>query len=412
MRESEHFKALQRHLTDRRSRLDRAVWWLRESLRGLRARLRARRDHGAPTHCDVLLIHPSEKSRRQGRKNALLEALRRAGLRVEETVAGDDRAALRRRHLRPPPRPVPAPLYTSAARAADLLARYRARVILTERNGWPVSTFLRAFRPPETRVLHLAHGILSDQSSKLRFHDFDYYAVFGNSSLEYLCRGEPGFGRTDVLFAGPYFPLPAPRTPATAPSKALLFLGAGPDEEDSDGYRHSCELARQWLAAHPDWTLWVRPHPRGTGKPWRTWAADNAAVRLRPEGESLSEAMASIAAVWSGYTTAIIDCAVAGVPVIVLGQHRDYFECERFGVPRVTDQKGLEVAMASLDGGAADWAATLAAFAGHHIEYREQPVASLAETIMTLVEGRPPAPAASLPEARAAELTARKTATS
>ncbi|MBL7250686.1 hypothetical protein [Alloalcanivorax marinus] len=392
MRDDPHFKALQRHLTAHRPAPDRAIWWLRESLRGLWARGLSRNPPVTPHACDVLLVHPSEKSRRLGRKAALLDALRQAGLSVAETVAGDDRRA-----LRPPPRPVPAPLYAAAAHACDLLARHRARVILTERNGSPVSTFLRAFRPPQTRILHLAHGILSDQSSKLRFHDFDYYAVFGNSSLEYLRQGEPGFGDTQVLFAGPYFPLPAPRDPATAPSKALLFLGAGPDEEDGDAYRQSCELARQWLAAHPDWTLWVRPHPRGSGRPWRDWAGSDLAIRMRPEGETLEQAMAAITAVWSGYTNAIIDCAIAGVPVMVLGQHPDYFQCERFGLPRVTTPQGLEQAMASLNGDGRDWAARLDAFARHHIEHRERPVASLADTIVALARGKAPTPVASLP---------------
>ena len=397
MRDDPHFKALQHHLTARRSAPDRAAWWLRESLRGLWARCRTRRQAVTPRECDVLLIHPSEKSRRQGRKNDLLAALRQAGLSVEEAVAGDDRQALRQRHLRPPPQPVPAPLYIAAARAADLLSRYRARVILTERNGSPVSTFLRAFRAPETRILHLAHGTLSAQSSKLWFHDFDYYAVFGNSSLEYLQEGEPGFGATEVLFAGPYFPLPTPRDPSAAPTKALLFLGAGPDEENCDAYQQSCELARQWLAAHPDWTLWVRPHPRGAGQPWCDWAGTNPAIRMRPEGETLEQAMAEITAVWSGYTNAIIDCAIAGVPVMVLGAHPDYFQCQRFGLPRVTDQEGLEQAMASLKGGEADWAARLDAFARHHIEHRERPVASLADTIVGLARGETPATVASLP---------------
>ena len=224
-----HFKALAQHLAQR-GPSGASVWWLRESLRGIYGRLRLRREPTTPRVCDVLLIHPSEKSRRQGRKTTLLAELRGAGLIVEETVATDNKEALRQRRLRPPLYSVPLPLYLSAARAADLLANYKAKVILTERNGWPTSTFLRAFRDSDTRIIHLAHGVLSDQSSRLRYHDYDYYAVFGRSSLDYLRKGKPGFGDTLALLAGPYFPLPEKRE-VVPESRCLLFVGAGPEEE-------------------------------------------------------------------------------------------------------------------------------------------------------------------------------------
>ena len=125
-----HFKALAQHLAQR-GPSGASVWWLRESLRGIYGRLRLRREPTTPRVCDVLLIHPSEKSRRQGRKTTLLAELRGAGLIVEETVATDNKEALRQRRLRPPLYSVPLPLYLRAARAADLLANYKAKVILT-----------------------------------------------------------------------------------------------------------------------------------------------------------------------------------------------------------------------------------------------------------------------------------------
>ena len=384
-----HFQALLRHLDGRRAGWRAAFRRLRDGLRGRLAALRANRDTVTAEPCDVLLIHPSEKSRRLNRKAPLLASLRQRGLVVLETVSDGESRALRERRLRPPPRPVPWPLYISAARAADLLARYRPRVILTERNGWPVSTFLRAFRPAETRVVHVAHGILSDQSDRLRYHDYDYYALFGQSSLDYLRALDHGFGETTAFFAGPYFPLPAPRQ-RPGDARTLLFLGAGPGEEDSDAYRNACRLAREWLRAHPGWRMKVRLHPRGGGAPWRDLARTDPALDLRPGDESLEQALDGCQAVWCGYTTAIIDCAVARVPVVVLDRSRDYFQCDRHGVPRVATVRELELAMDEVVETPALCSHRMAAFARYHIEHADDPVSSLADRIGALVAGHEP----------------------
>ena len=383
-----HFKALAQHLAQR-GPSGASVWWLRESLRGIYGRLRLRREPTTPRVCDVLLIHPSEKSRRQGRKTTLLAELRGAGLIVEETVATDNKEALRQRRLRPPLYSVPLPLYLSAARAADLLANYKAKVILTERNGWPTSTFLRAFRDSDTRIIHLAHGVLSDQSSRLRYHDYDYYAVFGRSSLDYLRKGKPGFGDTLALLAGPYFPLPEKRE-VVPESRCLLFVGAGPEEEKTAAYRHSCDLALSWLKKHPEWKLWVRPHPRGSGQPWCNIAKTHPSIRLRPKGESLDHALSDVVAVWSGYTTAIIDCAIAGVPVLVLGRYADYFQCDLYGIPRLSSAEDLDIAMARVLTEPSLWQESLGIFARYHVENLEQPVSSLATVIIELARGGTP----------------------
>ncbi|QJX02769.1 hypothetical protein HML84_16365 [Alcanivorax sp. IO_7] len=134
----------------------------------------------------------------------------------------------------------------------------------------------------------------------------------------------------------------------------------------------------------------MRLHPRGGGAPWRDLARTDPALDLRPGDESLEQALDGCQAVWCGYTTAIIDCAVARVPVVVLDRSRDYFQCDRHGVPRVATVRELELAMDEVVETPALCSHRMAAFARYHIEHADDPVSSLADRIGALVAGHEP----------------------
>lgn len=342
--------------------------------------------------CDVLLVHPSRKSFRLGRKQALLAALRARGLIVEEFVEEGDFDLVRNRQFVTPASGVPALLRWEAAHAAYLLSRYKAKVIVTERNGWIVPSLIKLQRKTGARIVHLAHSIPSDESSRYDYFDYDYYLLFGKSSLEYLSTLGDTFGECLVKFAGPYFfadredPLPV-KARKEGKGVKCLFLGSGPDYEVSEPYRECCSWIAAWLSSRPDAELWVKVHPRGSGEPWRSHAASNPGIKILPPDGALDACIADVDFVLSGYTNAVLDVSRFGGPFILLGEEADHFSSERFGIPRA--RSGLELANC-IDALLADVRRAREAaseFFDFHVQEKYLPLTSMVNVIEELAAG-------------------------
>lgn len=356
---------------------------LRMGGKAVLARLFSRYANDAPLACDVLLVHPSRKSYQQGRKRPFIEALRQRGLHVEEFIEGGDGEILRLRQLAKPPQAVPFLLGWPAAHAAFLLRRYQPKVLLTERNGWIIPSFVKAFSQRRTLVLHLAHSIPSGQSSRYDYVDYDYYLMYGRSSLEYLRTLGAGFGECTVLFAGPYFLADAvpPTASVTGQQLRCLFLGSGPEYETTAGYLEMCAWVRQWAVASSV-QFSVKPHPRAEGRPWQ----GDTVAEMVDRNLQLDEVLGDFDLVLCGYTNAVLDVARAGVPFVLLGEGRDYFQTEQFNLFRARSLAELDLACRMINSDSSSYKERLDRFLHFHIENPCQPCSSLVETICQAVD--------------------------
>ncbi|WP_188985875.1 hypothetical protein [Pseudomonas matsuisoli] len=339
--------------------------------------------------CDVLLVHPSRKSYLQGRKESFIEALRSKGMTIEEIVEDDD-LLVRGRLFSPPPCRIPLRFRWHASHAAYLLDNYQFKVIITERNGWIVPTFLKAFRQRQEKVVHLAHSVLTAESSNYGYYDYDYYAVFGPSSYEYLSNLEFSFGNCLVSYAGPYFFNDAVQGLSVSPIEqnelTLLFLAPGPSYEQEYGYHEKCAWIKRWLESNKAARLIVKVHPRGSGQPWEALRDDNTQVCVLSGNDvSLSQAALQCDLVLTGYTNAVIDVTRVGVPFILLGDSPDYFSSERFFMPRVLLEEHLAPAIEAVLKDKSVYSNNAFQFYSYHVENRTAPLKSLVDLLDEIV---------------------------
>ncbi|PNF71786.1 hypothetical protein CXK96_16540 [Stutzerimonas stutzeri] len=339
-------------------------------------------------------MHPSRKSYEQGRKRAFLQALRANGLHVEEFVEESDGVLIRARQFVRPPRPVPFLLYWHAAHAAFLLQRYQAKVVLSERNGWIVPSFIKALRTEGMRVMHLAHSVPSGQSSRYDYFDYDYYLMFGQSSYNYLSSLGDAFGECCAVYAGPYYLTDHKKTElAESVSRRtphLLFLGSGPDYEHTESYLQCCRWVVRWLEQHPDARLSVKLHPRGHGYPWRDYAERSERIILLPAGETLEQSAGSFDLVLCGYTNAVLDVARARVPFVLIGRGEDYFAVERYGLPKCVVESQLAPCIEEALAEPGKVKERLLQFLTYHIEHPENPLGSLIDRVQEVTNASEP----------------------
>lgn len=316
---------------------------------GLAACLRATRAvQSAAT--GILVLHGSPKLLAQRRKSGLIEALRARGHEVSEDAIEPLSTAIRRKCLHRPMAKVPLRYYAHAAYAEWLARRGNPRLVLNERHGSLVMPFLRlALNAQGKRLAQLSHATLVDRSRRLSMTDYDYYLLFGQSSLDALQRRTLRFGSTRTILAGSYLIDRQYDLPMAASGLRVLVLGVGPDKEA----RPSIHLAR------PD--------------------------------ASLAAALEQNSVVLNIMSNAALEASLAQRPVIYINvsDDPDILEQARFFGECVTDLDMLEKRLDWLPRNYQQAVCETRAFARYHLAHGVQGQCRTAEVIDRLVHRQP-----------------------
>jgi hypothetical protein len=151
--------------------------------------------------CDILVLHPSYNSFRLKRKQKLIDGLRASGVNVVETVALDENDIIKQKSSCVPV------LYGRIFRCYEgyanwLKENFNPKIIITDRNGSIFSPFLKSRTPGDPVTFHLSHAVLTAQSSRFSMLEYDYYCLYGRSSLEYLRSLPYVFGSCKIVLGG------------------------------------------------------------------------------------------------------------------------------------------------------------------------------------------------------------------
>jgi hypothetical protein len=353
-------KALDRYrwllLRERYGVFSSAVRFLREALAdwwfGWRAKRRLA-DGVSVEACDFLLLQSAPKVIAFQRKKLLMQGLRERGYRLTESALQEPAHILRERLLKAPPGVVPTRYFGMAAYAEWLVEHHRPRVLLNDRNGSLYAPFLRlSLNARNSLLVHLAHASTVESSRRLGMNDYDYYLMFGQSSLEALQARTLRFGTSEVVLAGSHMIDTAfDLAPADISLRTLLVLGVGPDKEKEDAYQRTYRLLRDWAKQSPEYQVLIKAHPRSRVPFWQEAAAELGNVHVLPADCGLAEALAKASVVVNIMSNAVIEATLAQRPVLFVNasDELDIFAQERFLGPRIISIEGLQAALDELE---------------------------------------------------------------
>lgn len=361
-------------------------WWF-----GVRARCRLAASIESES-CDFLLLQSAPKVIAFQRKKLLIEALRSRGHLLVETALPEVSDILRERLLRPPPQSVPMRYFGYAAHAEWLAEHFAPKVVLNDRNGSLYSPFLRlALNARGNLLVHLAHASTVEGSRRLGMNDYDYYFLFGQSSLEALQARELRFGNSVAVLAGSHMiDSTYDLAPADPSVRTLLILGVGPDKEKEAGYQATYALLRDWAAAHSEYRVLIKAHPRSQIPYWRQVADTLPNVQVLPKACSLAEALSQASLVVNIMSNAVIEAALARRPVIYVNAsgERDIFAQERFFGPCITSTDALQAGIAAVEGTYGGALQQGQAFAEYHLTHGCAGLARNLEALTALLDRR------------------------
>lgn len=362
-------------------------WWF-----GLRARRRVAESISVEP-CDFLLLQSAPKVIAFQRKKLLIEGLRARGHNLVEAALQEPKTILRQRLLRRPSYPVPTRYFGLAAYAQWVVAHHQPRILLNDRNGSLYAPFLRlALNARGSLLVHLAHATTVEGSRRLGMNDYDYYFLFGRSSLEALQARELRFGSSTAVLAGSHMIDSTYDLAPAAPSlRALLILGVGPDKEKEAGYQATYALLRDWAATHPDYRVLVKAHPRSQVPFWQQAANELPNLQVLPKACSLAEALAQASLVVNIMSNAVVEAALARRPVLYVNAsgEPDIFGQERFFGPCLRSVEALQQHVVQLEAGYAQALQRSDDFANHHLSRGHGGLAASLGLLEQLLTGQP-----------------------
>lgn len=363
-----------RMLRERHGLLGSCFRFARDALRdlqfGLRARFRFARNI-APERCDFLLLQSAPKVIAFRRKRMLMDQLRGRDYALTETALQEPDQILSQRQLLPPPEAVPLRYLGYAAHAQWLIQHHQPKILLNDRNGSLYTPFLRLALNAGGRLLvHLAHATTVEDSRRLGMNDYDYYFMFGTSSLEALQARALRFGASVAVMAGSHMVDDTYNLQlADAAARVLLILGVGPDKEKEPGYVRSYELLRRWAELNPDYRVLFKAHPRSKAQFWQGAASGLDNVEVLAPACTLAQALEQASIVVNIMSNAVIEAALARRPVIYVNcaEYPDIFDQERFFGPCVRDVGQLGQRIDTIQADYLQYVQVAERFAEHHL---------------------------------------------
>lgn len=341
--------------------------------------------------CDFLLLQSAPKVIRLQRKKLLIEALRSRGYNLIETALPIPRDICANRLLKSPPYPMPQRYFGYAAHAMWVVERYQPHVLLNDRNGSLYSPFLRlALATRQCPLVHLAHATTVEGSRRLSMNDYDYYLLFGPSSLQALQGRKLRFGTSTTALTGSHMIDQSYDLPAADPFvRSMLILGVGPDKEKESGYQRTYGLLRDWAREHSQYRVLVKSHPRSSVPFWQEAEKTLANVKVISSACPLAQALEQASLVVNIMSNAVIEAALAARPVIYcnLSEDCDVFAQERFFGLAITSPAELQSRVLAIEKDFSSYVEKARAFGAFHLAHGSDGLVKTVQALQCLRQG-------------------------
>jgi hypothetical protein len=328
------------------------------------------------------------------RKKKFMLALQERGHHLTEIALPEMRDVISGRMLRRPPQHVPLRYFPYAAHAAWLVEKYQPRILLNDRNGSFYSPFLRlTLNRRGSLLVQLAHATTVDASRRLGMIDYDYYFLFGRSSLDALQARHLRYGTCNAVLVGSHMVDDSYALPPPAPDlKTVLVLGLGPDKEKMPKYQATYQLLRNWAELHPEYRMLIKGHPRSHLNFWEAAEHQLRNVQVLPGTTTLAQALSKASIVVSIVSNAVIEAALAQRPILFVnsGNDNDALSQARFFGAQIRNLEVLEQSISELEKNYDDARRRSADFAEYHLAFGVQGMRQNINDLERLLTGHMP----------------------
>ncbi len=351
------------------------------------------KDASTTQHCDILFLHASEKSKALHLRDPLIAELRKKGLTVLEDAQQRPSTILKKRLLTRYQYSIPFKYLFIASYIQYIVETYHAKIIITDRNGSVYSSLLKEANQPYGKLVHMAHCVATDNFARFSMIDYDYYFLYGTSSLDKIILRQVRYGSTKAVLTGPYFSNKEFKLPANDASNNILLFGIYPDLEKKKSYQLIYNIIKDWAENNPEYTLYVKPHPRSKSDYWTNASQKINNIVVLGATEKLIDCLSNISITLSIYTNAVIDSALLNRPSLMVCPDNikdlgDELDIEKFYLPRATTPEQLQSNISTMLGHYSHYVSQANKFAKYHLEYQQDSIEYITQCLVSIIHDK------------------------
>jgi hypothetical protein len=261
---------------------------------------------------------------------------------------------------------------------------------MTDSNGSALAPFVKMLLPEHSQLIHVAHSMTTDNLRHFSLVEFDYYFLYGRSSLNRLRNRDVLFGNCKGVLTGSFMAHTGISMPAIKANKILLLFGVGPNLEKHTRITDMYTVIRDWASAHPDYQLKIKLHPRSHLDYWHKQEKNLKNIQVLTKNTRMPDALKDVSIALSIYTNAVLDAALLNRPSLLIAndETNDELDIEQFFLPRSKTAEELNLQIKSMSDNYSHHVQQAKAFAKHHLEHQYDSVNYISDCIEAIAHGK------------------------
>jgi len=209
---------------------------------------------------------------------------------------------------------IPANIFYLAAYSKYITTHFSAKLYCLANHFDVIPSFIKKYINKDSKTIHIPHGMQPNHFLYTTY-DFDFYFVFGDSSITNINNMNLRLGNTEVVKTGST-KIKKENTldPITPNNKILLFSDWWPEKYPKE--RAFFEIISNWIKENKKFELYIKLHPKEKGDLIKSYFKNCNNVTILPKSTSIKEALKNTYITLTSWSVASVEAALMNRPSI------------------------------------------------------------------------------------------------
>jgi len=297
----------------------------------------------------------------------------------------------------------PASLFFEQLYSKYIVKKYNPKIICSFISSGVIPSLLKSEMKGKGFTIFISHAIIpiTDNYTSL---DYDYYLIFGQSSLVNLQKLPLRIGSPKIILSGsPMISKNYSLKPINVPIKTLLYFstwGIETFEERFEVLRKSFDVIIKWAIKHPEYNLLIKLHPLENGKYVYEHTSKIKNITILDKDTSMIDALKNVSIVITTFSVASIEAAMMNRPIIVCNydlldkrsadsyKSDAFLHLEKFFPPRARNVEDLHDRITTVEKNYKYYVSQCQKYAKYHLGHTTDSQEHISEIISAIYSGK------------------------
>jgi len=281
------------------------------------------------------------------RLEKISDILEQSGFSVVTEVQQNFKGKLRASQFCWVPLSIPIFLTVAYSNAVFYVRKFQPKIIVFVQNTGVFPSVIRSILDKDGLTVNISHSVTFSDALFSSF-DFDYYLMFGKSSLQHAKKNKFRYGDTKIVLTGsPFVGASLSDLKRNLPNKTILYCSQWVQSGDVYETYRSHEILIEYARRNPYVKVYIKLHPIENGMYWKRKVSDVQNVTVLDSGDSLISALKKVSVCVVASSNVAIEATLAHRPIVsidISGIADEYLNVSRY-FPRAKNIDDFESAM-------------------------------------------------------------------